>query len=120
MEKKNIRNYFIILAGMFIFSAVLLAVMSAVIWKTGAGAGVVGGCVIAVYILSNFLGGFMAGKQAGKHRFLWGIVVSVVYFAVIFVAGIWFMGNTPKLSQEIITGALACIISGMFGGMLAS
>ncbi len=120
MEKKNIRNYVIILAGMFIFSAVLLAVMSAVIWKTNAGAGAVSGCVIAVYILSNFIGGFMAGKQAGKHRFLWGIAVSVVYFAVIFVAGIWFMGNAPKLSQEVITGVLACIISGMFGGMLAS
>lgn len=52
--------------------------------------------------------------------FCGGIAVSVVYFAVIFVAGIWFMGNAPKLSQEVITGVLACIISGMFGGMLAS
>ncbi len=120
MEKKNIRNYAIILAGMFIFSAILLAVMSAIIWKTDAGAGAVSGCVIAVYILSNFIGGFMAGKQAGKHRFLWGISVSVIYFAVIFVVGIWFMGNTPKLSQEVITCVLACIISGMFGGMLSS
>ena len=119
MEKKNIRNYVIILAGMFIFSAVMLAVMSAVIWKTGAGASAVSGCVIAVYILSNFIGGFVAGKQAGKHKFLWGIAVSVVYFAVIFVAGIWLIGSEPGANREVITGALICIISGMFGGMLA-
>ena len=36
MEKKNFVNYGIVLAGMFILSAVLLAVMSAFIWKTGA------------------------------------------------------------------------------------
>lgn len=119
MGKKNILNYVIILAGMFILSAILLAVMSAVIWKTGAGAGAVSGCVIIVYILSNFIGGFVAGKQAGKHKFLWGIAVSVVYFSVIFVAGIWFMGNKPGLNPEVITGALVCLVSGMFGGMLA-
>lgn len=43
MEKKNFVNYGIVLAGMFILSAVLLAVMSAFIWKTGAGAGAVSG-----------------------------------------------------------------------------
>ncbi len=120
MEKKNILNYAIILAGMFIASAAMLAAMSAVIWKTGAGAGAVSGCVIIVYILSNFIGGFMAGKKAGKHKFLWGIAVSVVYFAVIFVAGIWFMGNEPVVRPEVITGAMICIISGMFGGMIAN
>ncbi len=101
MEKKNILNYAIILAGMFIASAAMLAAMSAVIWKTGAGAGAVSGCVIIV------------------HKFLWGIAVSVVYFAVIFVAGIWFMGNEPVPRPEVITGAMVCIISGMFGGMIA-
>ena len=59
MEKKNFVNYGIVLSGMFILSAVLLAVMSAFIWKTGAGAGAVSGCVIAVYIISNFIGGFV-------------------------------------------------------------
>ena len=119
MEKKNILNYAIILAGMFIASAAMLAAMSAVIWKTGAGAGAVSGCVIIVYIISNFIGGFVAGKKAGQHKFLWGIAVSIMYFAIIVLAGIWIMGNKPGVNQEVVTGALICIVSGMFGGMLA-
>ncbi len=119
MEKKNFVNYGIVLAGMFILSAVLLAVMSAFIWKTEAGAGAVSGCVIAVYIISNFIGGFVAGKKAGQHKFLWGIAVSIMYFAIIVLAGIWIMGNKPGVNQEVVTGALICIVSGMFGGMLA-
>lgn len=119
MNKKTTINYIITLSGMFIISALLLAVMSSVIWKTGAGAKTVGGCVTAVYIISNFIGGFMAGRKAGKHKFLWGIAVSAAYFAVIVLAGVWFMGNSPAVSPEIITGGMICIISGMFGGMLA-
>lgn len=119
MDKKNVINYVIILSGMFIVSALLLVVMSVVIWKTGAGAGVVGGCITVVYIISNFFGGFMAGRKASKHKFIWGITVSAAYFAVIVLAGVWFMGNKLAVSPEIITGAMICVISGMFGGMLA-
>lgn len=119
MEKKNILNYVIVLAVMFILSAVMLAVMSAVIWKTGAGAGAVSGCIIAVYVISNFIGGFMAGKKAGRHKFLWGIATSAAYFGIIVLAGVWFMGSSPAGNTEMVTGALVCIIAGMFGGMLA-
>lgn len=119
MDKKSAVNYVIVLSGMFILSALLLAVMSAIIWKTNAGAGAVSGCITAVYIISNFVGGFMVGRKAGKHKFLWGIAASAAYFAIIVVAGVWFMGNPIALRPEIITGALICVISGMFGGMLA-
>lgn len=119
MDRKNIVNYVIVLAGMFILSAILLAIMAAVIWKTDAGAGAVSGCVIAVYIITNFIGGFVAGKRAGKHKFLWGIATGAVYFAVILLVGIWFMGSEINGSSEMITSAMICIISGMFGGMIA-
>ena len=38
---------------------------------------------------------FVAGKKAGQHKFLWGIAVSIMYFAIIVLAGIWIMGNKP-------------------------
>lgn len=119
MDKKSVINYVIILSGMFIASALLLAVMAALIWKTGAGAGTASGCITVVYIVSNFVGGFMAGRKASKHKFMWGIAVSAAYFAIIVLAGVWFMGNKLVVSPEIVTGAMICIISGMFGGMLA-
>lgn len=119
MDKKNAINYAIILSCMFILSTVLLAIMSIVIWKTNAGAGVVSGCITAVYIISNFIGGFVAGKKSNKYKFIWGIAISAAYFAIIVLAGVWFMGNTFTVSPEIITSGMICIISGMFGGMLA-
>lgn len=119
MERKKMINCAIIFVTMFVLTAVLLAVMSAVIWKTDAGTGAVSGCVIAIYIIVDFIGGFLMGKMAGKHKFLWGIAAGAAYFAVILLAGIWIMGGEINGNADIISTAMICIISGMFGGMIA-
>ncbi len=119
MKKNEIKGVAITLGIMIVLSAVLLAVMAAVLWKCGAGEAAVGGCVTAVYIIVNFSGGFIIGKKAAKHKFLWGILVGSIYFAAVFLIGMWTMGSDSYDVKNIVGNALLCIVSAMFGGMLA-
>ena len=117
--KKSIYYYFAVISIMYILSALILCIAAALIWKTHASEGAVSASVVMAYIISNFAGGFLAGKKAEKHKFIWGIVISVIYFAIILIAGVWFMDCRISVNPRITGNALICIVSGMFGGMLA-
>lgn len=41
--------------------------------------------ILAVYVLSCFAGGWYAGRRAGQRKFLQGLLVGVLYFAVLFL-----------------------------------
>lgn len=118
--KKQMVGFLITLAGMFILSAILLAIFSAVVWKMDAGAGVVGGCVTAVYIIVNLLGGIAMGKQASSRKFLWGLLIGGCYFLILFLVGTFCIGNGLPEKNVIIGGALTCTVAAMFGGMLTA
>lgn len=117
--KNKIRNYFVVLGGMFLVSFVLLLLLSCVVWKMDGAGNVLCAGVLGVYILTNALGGFVVGKMMGQQKFFWGAATGGSYFLILLAAGVCladakFFGNT-----QLITAALLCIISGMLGGMLA-
>lgn len=118
--KKQMIGFLITLAGMFILSAALLAIFSAVVWKMDAGAGVVGGCVTAVYIIANLAGGICAGKMAHSRKFLWGLLIGVCYFLILLIVGTFCIGNELPDRNVIIGSALTCTVAAMFGGMLTA
>ena len=117
--KKNIYYYLVVIGIMYIISALVLCIASAIIWKTKASVGAVSLSVVLAYILSNFIGGFHTGKKAQKHRFLWGMAVSAIYFVIIVLIGVWFMDSKVSVNTHLVGNALICIVSGMFGGMFA-
>lgn len=119
MKKGNLTSFVIIMGIMFAVCALLLAVISGIVWKFDLNAGAVSICVIVIYIISNFTGGFAIGKKMGKHKFLWGSLIGAVFFAVIFIAGKFLYPDAQSQDYEYISSAMICIISGMFGGMLA-
>ena len=69
--------------------------------------------------LSCFAGGWYAGKRAGKRKFLQGLLVGILYFALLFlISG---MGER-EIQSDLASGGLACLLcaaGGMLGGMLA-
>ncbi len=119
MNKNGIGYYIIVVGIMYIVSAIILCISAGIIWKAEAPASAVSAAVIVTYIVSNFAGGFLAGKKAGKHRFVWGIIVSAIYFVIIILCSVWVMDSKIEFRPQIIGNALICIVSGMFGGMFA-
>ena len=85
--KKKIRNFFIILGIMFLFSLFLLGLLSVIVWKMDGAGNVLSAGVVVVYILTNFLGGLLLGKVMGQQKFFWGVVIGACYYAILLAAG---------------------------------
>lgn len=120
MKKGNSGVVFlIVLGGMFLLSAALLAVLSAVMLKNNMGAGFISGGVIAAYVISCLAGGFSMGQYTGRHKFIWGILIGICYFGVLFLAGRIIYHTGIQADVQLISSFLICMVAGMLGGMLA-
>ena len=117
--KNKVCYFFIVLGMMFVFSAILLLLLSAIVWKTDGSSGLLSGGVILVYILSNILGGFLMGRNMGQQKFFWGLLMGALYFGILLLVGVWLAGTKLMGNTQIISGIMVCAISGMLGGMLA-
>lgn len=126
MKEKNSKNememglvYIKCMAVTFLITMVLL-VLTAFLWyKTDMASTVLSGMLVAAYIVSNFIGGWMIGKKAEKRKFLWGLLLGVGYFLIVFLVS--FLGNAYMLGdiQDLILVGVLCTLSGMFGGMVS-
>ncbi|MBR5127663.1 MAG: TIGR04086 family membrane protein [Roseburia sp.] len=111
------------LAMMYVVSGVLLLALSALLYNFELSEATVKIGVVAIYILSGFVGGFLMGRQMQDKKYLWGIVVGVIYFALLFVLSLLMkVGAGEELTMEfvrILTTLLLCAVSGMAGGMIS-
>lgn len=119
MKKNAAVSFFIVLGGMYLFSALLLGVGAGILWKTGAGSHMISGTVVAIYVVVNLIGGFVLGKWQGKQKLFWGCLVGVAYYGILLAAGVCFMGTQLSGNSWIFSGLLVCAITGMLGGMFA-
>ncbi|MCH5267119.1 MAG: TIGR04086 family membrane protein [Lachnospiraceae bacterium] len=119
MKGNGVVSFLVVLGGMYLLSALLLAIGAGILWKVGAGSHMISGAVIAVYVIVNFIGGFILGKWRGKQKLLWGCLIGVIYFAVLVLAGVCFMGTQLTGNSWIFSGIFVCGVTGMLGGMLA-
>lgn len=126
MKEKNARKememglvYIKCMAVAFLVTMVLL-ILAAFFWyKTDMAPSVLGGMLVASYILSNFAGGWMIGKKAEKRKFMWGLLLGCGYFLIVFLVS--FLGNAYMLGDiwDLLPVGILCTVSGMFGGMIS-
>lgn len=119
MKKNAIVSFVVVLGGMYLLSAIILAVLAGILWKMDANSRMVSGAVIVVYVMVNFLGGFLIGWIQGKQKLLWGCLLGGCYFGILILAGVWVMGTELSGNSWIFSGAMICAVTGMLGGMLA-
>ena len=109
MKKENQRN-------ICIATCMLLAFL---LYKFSLPKQVIGIGVTAVYIVSTFIGGFLLGKHMKVKKFLWGMVLGIGYFAVLFLVSLVVENSVQTSSSGIFLTLVLCAVSGMFGGMLS-
>ncbi len=108
---------------MYVVSAVLLLMLSALLYNFELSEATIKIGVVAIYILSGFVGGFWMGKQMQDKKYLWGLMIGGIYFVLLFVVSLVIkVGTGEELSIElvrIVTTLLLCAVSGMAGGMIS-
>lgn len=103
----------------YVLTAGLLLLLALMLYRFGLKENIVNICIIAIYIIVTFLAGMIVGKQAQSRRFLWGLLIGVLYFIVL--AGVSFIVNRSiqEVANNFVTVFLLCAGSGMLGGMVS-
>ena len=124
MGKKEIymeKVIFIIkcMLGAYILTAGLLLLLAFMLYRFGLSEKVVSICIIAVYIIVTFLAGLLAGKREGRKKFLWGLMMGVLYFGILVAVSLVVNRGLEDVAGNLITVFFLCAGSGMLGGMVS-
>ncbi len=103
----------------YIVTAFALLLLSFLMLKMDLSGTIIGGGVIFAYIISNFIGGFFVGKKLEQKKFIWGLLMGVIYFAIMLVVCVAMHRTSPLPVGSLFTSFIICSISGMLGGMIS-
>lgn len=108
-----------VLVVMYLVSGMLLLLLAFLMYRMEPSEPVVGGAVIAIYIISGFLGGFLMGKRVGVKKYLWGLLMGALYYGVLILVGILLHGGLSSEPVQLGSAMALCLLSATAGGMLS-
>ena len=103
----------------YIITALLLLILSLLMLKLDLPGMVFSGGINFAYIVSAFAGGFFAGRKLETRKFLWGLLMGVIYFIIIMLVSIAMNASTPLPIGNMFVVFAICSLSGMLGGMIS-
>lgn len=89
------------LLAAYVVTGILLIILALALYKFELNEGAVTAGVTAVYLISTFTGGLVVGKLAKVRRFLWGIVLGILYFALLLLVTVGIYRTFHGSSTEI-------------------
>ena len=103
----------------YIITAILLLLLSIVMLKTDLPGMVISGGINLTYIISAFAGGFFAGRKLERRKFLWGLLMGVIYFIIVMLVSLAMNTSSPLPLGNMLVVFSICSLSGMLGGMIS-
>lgn len=107
------------LLAAYLLTGVMLLLLAFAMLKLGLEDDVIRIGIVFSYIFSSFVGGFLIGKRMQVKKFLWGVLLGVSYFVVIFIISALLNQNMMEQGMELISVFAMCSLGGMLGGMLS-
>ena len=96
------------LLAAYVVTGILLIILALALYKFELNEGAVTAGVTAVYLISTFTGGLVVGKLAKVRRFLWGIVLGILYFALLLLVTVGIYRTFHGSSTEILVTFALC------------
>ena len=75
--------------------------------------------IILIYIFSCFAGGFLSGKMMKSRKFLWGVLLGLLYFLILTLVSLAVNRGLQDGTTSYFTTFFLCMGGGMLGGMCA-
>ena len=107
------------LLASYVVTGLLLLLIAGLLYRFQLDEGKVQIGIILTYILSCFAGGFLAGKMMKSRRFLWGVLLGLLYFLVMLLVSLAVNRELQSNTAGFLTSFLLCMGGGMLGGMLS-
>lgn len=111
-----------LLKGLFfayIITAIILLILSLLMLKLNLPAIVTSVGINLAYIASSLLSGFYVGKKVEQKKFIWGLLMGVIYFVILMLVSLIMNQSSPLPLGNMLTVLVICGMSGMLGGMLS-
>lgn len=103
----------------YIVTGILLLILTLLLYKTGLSEENINAGIILTYVISTFSGGFVIGKLTGARKFLWGLLLGVVYFLLLTLISLGIYHSLQSDLMNLTTTFLLCAGGGMLGGMIS-
>lgn len=119
MKGKQIVSIIKALIASYVVTTILLLILTWLLYKFDWDEQKVTTGIIVIYVVSTFVGGFILGKLKRVKRFLWGLIMGLLYFIVLLLISFLVYKSFDGNGTNIVTTLLLCVGGGMLGGMLA-
>lgn len=123
MEKmqKNIKAIWWIksLLASYIVTGILLLILTFFMYKFELNEKIVSAAIVGIYVVSTLIGGIIIGKLTREKRYLWGMILGILYFALLLVITLGVYRTLNGDSVSIVTSLILCAGGGMAGGMIS-
>ena len=119
--QKNIKVIWWIksLLASYIVTGILLLVLTIFMYKFELNEKIVSAAIVGIYVVSTLIGGMIIGKLTKSKRYLWGMVLGILYFVLLLLITLGVYRTLNGDSVSIVTSLILCAGGGMTGGMIS-
>ena len=119
--QKNIKVIWWIksLLASYIVPGILLLVLTFFMYKFELNEKIVSAAIVGIYVVSTLIGGMIIGKLTKSKRYLWGMVLGIIYFVLLLLITLGVYRTLNGDSVSIVTSLILCAGGGMTGGMIS-
>ena len=119
--QKNIKVIWWIksLLASYIVTGILLLVLTFFMYKFELNEKIVSAAIVGIYVVSTLIGGMIIGKLTKSKRYLWGMVLGIIYFVLLLLITLGVYRTLNGDSVIIVTSLILCAGGGMTGGMIS-
>lgn len=107
------------LLASYIVTGILLVVLAMLLYKFELNEKIVSAAIVGIYVISTLIGGFIIGKLMKVRRFLWGMGLGILYFALLLLITLGVYRTLNGNSTNLLTTFILCAGGGMAGGMIS-
>ena len=119
--QKNIKVIWWIksLLASYIVTGILLLVLTFFMYRFELNEKIVSAAIVGIYVVSTLIGGMIIGKLTKSKRYLWGMVLGIIYFVLLLLITLGVYRTLNGDSVSIVTSLILCAGGGMTGGMIS-
>ena len=103
----------------YVVTGLLLLLLTLLLYKFELNEKAVSAGIIAIYVVSTLIGGIIIGKTAKVKRFVWGISLGIIYFAMLLLITLGVYHTLNGNAANLMTTFVLCAGGGMIGGMIS-
>lgn len=103
----------------YLITAFIILILSFLMLKLDLPSAVISGGINLSYIVSTLVGGFFVGKRLEQRKFLWGLMMGIIYFVILMLLCIFLNQANALPMGSLLVVLLMCGFSGMIGGMIS-